>query len=757
MNRMSLPLLGALLLALAHRGFAVGETPFASDIPPTFSYTERYEEIPNADCDVGVKNQTSLGVAPVRIDFTVSATGVNTAGFGPTTPFQFSFGNLLFNGFLGDDPTFSAGKKIAKINIETDLGQPIGETGIGGFIQIDWRGGTTFEVMIRIQNADDGYFPIAADNLDEVYADGDDPNPDAVDLEPGTAPCEFTLGDRIFSREIFYEGTADAAYSGTACEESLDRINVSGAISRPNVTIGTPAEGSESLTPFPTIGGSATNIDDAEIVDVVLKGPNGQEEFANLTGPFPIVPPPGADPMEEWLWTTNLIKLKPGKNVITAISSDDEGVESPAATRTIYYPLKSNVTVALQPAGGGTVSGGFPGTKSLSTASILTLDARPTPGWFFVGWTGSAAQTAARLQFEVVPNTNLLATFDEGPYLDKAGGYSGSGAFDDGTPGTAAAAKLTVSVTGSFTGQIFLGGERFSIRGQLDGTGSFTQIIRRAGKPDATVTLDVDLNSFMGEIGVTVTSGASTAAFAAGKVASTAAAPEAGTYTVAIRRSTTPPFDGAGFPDGHGFATMKVSAKGAATLVGKLPDGTRFSGAGQLLDDGTLFFFVQPHRRAGWFGGTLAFQNTPGTSDADGLFDWSRPAGRTFGATYPAGFTTRVAVIAARFVAPAAGVRVFPNNSPTGTVTADDDAGARLSPSPKAVAISASNIISAPADADRLRVSVNARTGLFRGSFAKPAGGSFLFEGAILQKANRGFGHFADGPATGAVDFLSVP
>jgi hypothetical protein len=737
-----------LLLAFPALGAAT-QVPFETDIPVEFTFAEEFHEKVNGDCDILVKSQSSPPV--MLINFSVSMTGVDPNGLAPSTPFDFSFGYLNISGLLSEDASYAPGRKMAKIRVETDWGEPApggDDFGDSGYIEMDWRNGRTLDVTIRLTNLTEDYF-LASDFTDSVYAGADETNPDPIDIEPGTSVCEFVFGERVLTRQIYFEGTADATYNST-CDESLDQISITGRISTPSVFIDSPAEGAEELVPFPTISGTSTNIDVAEITEITVEGEDGQQEFAVLTGPFPIVPPPASGPTDQWIWTTDLIKLRPGKNTITVVATDEDGIDSLAAERIIYYPLKSTVTVSR--VGEGTLSGGYPGTKSVTTSSILKLDAKPVPGWVFAGWTGSETSSAPRLNFEVVPNSNLTATFVEGPYLEMIGTYAGGGALPDANPGTATGVKLVVSVLGNVTGQLFIDGQRFAVRGQFDETGHFTQSIVRSGLPPATLTLTADLLNFQDVIAVEVTSDGNSATFDAGQLGSQNLATLSGRYTVALLQNTTPPFDGPTYPAGNGYAVLTVKSNGNATLVGKLSDGTRFSAAGPVSSDDTLFLYTMPHRNSGWFSGQITFQDLP-DSDADGLFSWSRPEGMRFGKSYTAGFATPVPVIAARYTPPPPNTRVFPNDSPTGTVIAGDSSGDLFS---QPVTISTANaVLATPPNPDHLSLRITARTGLFTGSFTNATGRIVRFNGAILQKPDSGFGFFLDGQQSGYLDFTS--
>jgi hypothetical protein len=732
---------------------AAQEIPFASDILPQFSHSEILQEYADTDCDVHIQRSASLvpKTEPVKIDLTVSLTGIDPATLTPDTPFSLTFGNLAIDGKLQDDPRFSAGKTKASIDIETDYGQPLpGEVdfGVGGSIEFDWSDGATLKVTARITNGTDWYFPVAWNMLDELYADADDPHVGPEPIGMDQESFEFIFGNRILEREVYYEGTmsADYFYNKTQdCEEILDRIEITGQISQPTVQIDSPADETESRIPNPRIGGIATNLNFSDISDVVVSVNGGEPESSDVG------PPSAQGDRNSWNWSNNLIKLSPGRNVVAAVAIDSEDLESVAATRVINYPIDSRV--AVNKVGEGTMTGGFPATVTVKTASTLAIDAIPKPGWVFVGWSGSSTSKGNRLRFEVVPDAVLTATFEAGPFLDRAGLYAGGNFLAQFQDQVASTLKINLTLFGTFTGQFNIGADQFTLRGAFDASGKFTQTFTRRSLPPVTLNLSMDLDDPDHPVDAEIDSGGVQESYAANRLGSDNPDALAGAYTATIARTDDPIYDSPAYPAGNGFAAIKLDDLGRAVIAGRLPDGTRFATSGMIANDDSLFLFIRPHRNEGIFSGNLLFRDIPETSDADGLFYWHRPPGRRFGLTYLDGFAMELSVLASKFTPPAPGTRVFPNNASSATVSADDSTATLFS---KTVAIDANNRVIAPADADKLRVDLAPRTGLFNGSFVQDKKNR-RFKGAILQKSASGYGCFLDGTETGSIVITTGP
>jgi hypothetical protein len=107
------------------------------------------------------------------------------------------------------------------------------------------------------------------------------------------------------------------------------------------------------------------------------------------------------------------------------------------------------------------------------------------------------------------------------------------------------------------------------------------------------------------------------------------------------------------FPQGDGYALVKVLKTGKVTLAGKLADGTPFSASNFLSQDNFLPLFLKLQGSAASLAGFVRFRDQPAT-DVDGAdLRWFKPAS-TKGATYRSGWPLGIGVDIAgsKFVAP---------------------------------------------------------------------------------------------------------
>ena len=70
---------------------------------------------------------------------------------------------------------------------------------------------------------------------------------------------------------------------------------------------------------------------------------------------------------------------------------------------------KAILSLAAEPAGGGTVS---PAWALVNTGSVQTVEARPTLGWRFTGWSGAFAGQTATFSHTVTSSVNAVASFE---------------------------------------------------------------------------------------------------------------------------------------------------------------------------------------------------------------------------------------------------------------------------------------------------------------------------------------------------------
>lgn len=356
-----------------------------------------------------------------------------------------------------------------------------------------------------------------------------------------------------------------------------------------------------------------------------------------------------------------------------------------------------------------------------------------------------------------------------------------------GTPDldTTGLVTVTVAATGSFSGSVTISGVKVAFTGVLksDGVARF--------KPSLAQAFDLidrtELDTYLGAITLAVSeadglegalatdaTGSTVLATFAGKVApytstvlvagdATAAAylnlpltgpATSGSYTVAFpSKAQTPTRAEHTYPQGAGYASLKLTNAGAVTLTGSLADGTAYSAAGKLRKDGTVALFTQLYRKGGALGGELAFNPTVATSDVSGTdLLWIRPAVRR-ARYYPAGWETgvRVNAIGTKYAAPVSlNFDQGPANLTVGNASLVFTGAQLVTPVTNAVSIDpvtgAVKLI--PATTTNYSLGLTTSTGMFSGLFTHPTTGKETYRGILLNKGTNqgGYGYFLTTP-----------
>lgn len=332
------------------------------------------------------------------------------------------------------------------------------------------------------------------------------------------------------------------------------------------------------------------------------------------------------------------------------------------------------------------------------------------------------------------------------PFTDRQGTYTGllmSATDRDAESSGRLQLKLTGS--GSFTGNILLGGVRYALRGKLDTTGSATVKLGRSG---GMADLQLDSEGAGGlSLRVTMGSVTSTTTATLGLPKTSEPYRNAGRYTVSIPRN--PEDHHADIPDGEGYATLRVDRKGQGRLIGSLSDGRSFSVAGSFRPDGTMTIYAPLYGGRGVLAGQMHF-NDSALSDLEGQMLWVKPP--TSG-IHPHAFRTDAPLLAGRYVPPGIGETVFEVAAGENNATLQLGAGDLEALVTQPVTLDATNRVRLSAPALKgLRLKVNAAAGIFSGSFIHPAtGASTRIGGVIFQKQNAGFGYFLGKQASGYI------
>jgi hypothetical protein len=236
----------------------------------------------------------------------------------------------------------------------------------------------------------------------------------------------------------------------------------------------------------------------------------------------------------------------------------------------------------------------------------------------------------------------------------------------------------------------------------------------------------------------------------------------AGKYTVLISATDTD----ATIPQGIGYATMIVTAKGGVVIAGKLPDSESFTASGAVVTNAngnqfsinrSLSYPVVATRGAkGSLAGTVTFVAQTDTSDFSGTFEWVKP--RQIRGAYPAAIDTNLNVIGSLYVPPAKKGSVLPGFT-NGTLELSDTGALSLSGTEfldKQVTLTSKNTLTVmDPGKDKLRIIITVASGVFRGTFLYPVPGKppklTGYYGVLFQDQTIGAGFFLGPDRSGTV------
>lgn len=344
-----------------------------------------------------------------------------------------------------------------------------------------------------------------------------------------------------------------------------------------------------------------------------------------------------------------------------------------------------------------------------------------------------------------------------------------------GTPSTASTALLNVKLgkTGTFSGSVQLSGVKIPLKGviQSDGTARFLpNLALSLPLKKGTLTLgllEFSITDAAGLAGNIVDAQDTIIASGSGRRApysSKAPVPLAflnqpvsgtftkGIYNIAFPSKPQPPLTAAQFPQGHCFASLKISRTGKVTYAGKLADGTKLAGSTLLRADGSALAFAQLYSKRGVFAGDLAFSDLPDSDVVGNGFVWIRPPQTTV-RHYPAGWPggLRVNAIGTKWAAPTSfDFSQGATNLATGNAGFLFRDGLISTPIVQPVNVDPGTFVATtvPATGAAYTISTNKNTGQFNGTFTHSDGKQPAFQGIILNKG---------GTRAGAGFFLSVP
>lgn len=230
----------------------------------------------------------------------------------------------------------------------------------------------------------------------------------------------------------------------------------------------------------------------------------------------------------------------------------------------------------------------------------------------------------------------------------------------------------------------------------------------------------------------------------------------AGFYTVGLLPDAAQPDPSA--PEGAGWAIARVNRNGRGSLVGRLADDTPISAGIVLSMEDRWVCYSQPDGPMGSILGEVTFDDAAENSDGSGVLDWLKAA-RPSAAFYPAGFSTRLSLVACRFVPSSERQSVLPFANAAGNARWVARGGGLPLPLQILLTIGRRGVarVLGPS-AESLQIGLGSGAGIFAGGFIRPdVNRPASFRGVVLQKAGRAVGYFPGVRKTGFVGIEQSP
>ncbi len=302
---------------------------------------------------------------------------------------------------------------------------------------------------------------------------------------------------------------------------------------------------------------------------------------------------------------------------------------------------------------------------------------------------------------------------------------------------------LTTTAGGQYTARLQLGPKRYSISGQLDGTGKAArQILRRYEYPlefeFQVDSEDPDLVTGSLSDGTwTATLFADRSVFNGRSSLST----DAGQYTMIIPGD----FASTSTPGGEGYGTITVTKAGAVRFAGVLADGTKFTQSTRVSKGGQWPFYAPLYRGEGSLYGWMLF-NGSAEDDLSGDITWIKPQlpSTWF---YPAGFAVNIRAWGSRYTRPPSGTKILNITSAQIEFNGGDlDRGIT-----NAVSLDSRNRL-VNLSANGLTLAFSPANGRFSGRVMDPITWEWIpFKGVVLQRYGLAAGYFPGWTQTGEV------
>lgn len=595
--------------------------PFGNAFPPAFTFSEAYREgiIYSTAEESFLDHTTSTLSAQMR----VSMQGLNTSAITNDDHLRLVVGSLSLDLPLSDGShSVADGASVVRWRLEgtdPDTGEPIANA-CTVTLRYD---ALELTVQITSANAPDDFSIMAP-----LQAGLEGP------VQGESADLEFSVGPYFLEqRPCYVSGTAgfyDTTVRGELFED-LATVNLTGEIDTVSPVVRITQPQADSAIEVAPIDVSGTVTDNQATASVEVSLNDGPFVEATLNG--------------NGTWRLAAVALTPGVNFLVARAHDESDNVDVSPIHTFEYTPRSQLIITAEGNAPGSIAGAFietldylPAQPAKSTEARLligrqyALTAAPGAGSLFDHWSSNAPLTAAqtrspRLEFTMTENLNLTAHFVINPFVSVQGKYIGLlTSANSGMPGFLSG---NLTANGGFSLKAKFGSITVPIKGRFSNDGHYHRLIVIDG---LSYFIDLTLNvtglgarTITGTIAVGKTSlevKAELSPFRKSGMPLPAELIGPFNFLLPASSDTTDP----DYPTALGFGRLTTTTAGTGKLVGKLADGTPFSGGTLVSAEGRCPLFVSLYGSVGWISGWATLDPSQIDHDLSGLLNWKKPS-----------------------------------------------------------------------------------------------------------------------------------
>ena len=531
------------------------------------------------------------------------------------------------------------------------------------------------------------------------------------------------------------------------------QLNLSMETNQPAVAITSPRGGSR--TPAPVLSGTARDPVRVQSVAYWITNLNNGVQ-TTFNGQAALTTGRGA--VSNW---TIQIALLPGTNILAVQSSNYAGLASPVASTTFFYQEGAPLQLTGNPPGSGTVTGIGASRRTfvitngtaLNVGETYTLTAKPAASWWFTNWltNGALAGANASLSFIMESNLAVTADFVTNLIVGKAARYDGI-FYPSNPPGVTEATaglieNLRVSVSGVYSGKLFLAGTNYELTGTFNHAGDAMETIHRSAATGGNLTLRLNIpwqsepRQITGSLQGTNLGGWTSSNLSL--YAATTNTNNSPAYT-ALLTLNLGRFPGDASTN-YGYAVI-TNTGSMINMGGVLPDGTAFSRSEPVNEWNEFPVYASIDDHKGVLLGKISLSAPPHFPPAGRSLFWIKPASSS--GPYANGFSSGIAVTASPWTnSVQALTNLFQGHAQLtisgGGLTSNIVCGVRLSNSNRLTLHSSSPRF--------VGGSINRANGLLTVAFINDRGEKVTAAGAVLQNRDFGGGFFLGATDAGTI------